>query len=76
MVIFETKLTFTPRAEDQLNLLYRPVLEHVFERPSIGVQVCKNITPRVEQIIHSPRAIPSLRPTPVIPVLHLTERYA
>lgn len=41
--ILECKLTYTEWAWSQLRELYKPVVEKVFERPSIVVQVCRNL---------------------------------
>lgn len=41
--ILECKLTCTDWAWPQLRELYKPVVERVFKRPAITVQVCKNI---------------------------------
>jgi hypothetical protein len=41
--ILECKLTFTLWAWPQLRELYKPVVEKTFERPSILVQVCRNL---------------------------------
>ena len=41
--ILECKLTYTSWAWQQLRRLYKPVVEKVFNKPSITIQVCKNI---------------------------------
>lgn len=37
------KHTQTNEAYDQLLRLYAPLLEHIFSRPAICVQVCRNL---------------------------------
>ena len=41
--ILECKLSFTDFAWPQLRRLYKPVVEKVFERPAITIQVCRNL---------------------------------
>jgi hypothetical protein len=50
---FEAKLTQTTAAWDQLEKLYRPLLEFTFKRPVRSIQVCKNLRERDETIIRS-----------------------
>jgi hypothetical protein len=57
--LLECKLTDTPEAYEQINFLYRPILEHVFALPVRGVVVCKNLAP------HSP-ASPYVDLTPAL----------
>lgn len=41
--ILECKLTYTDWAWPQLRKLYKPIVEHVFQKPTITIQVCKNM---------------------------------
>ena len=43
VLIFETKLTQTDAAWEQLDGLYGPLLESLFRKPVRKVQVCKNL---------------------------------
>jgi hypothetical protein len=43
VTVFETKLTQTTAAWEQLDGLYGPLLEYLFARPVRKVQVCKNL---------------------------------
>lgn len=43
VIIVESKYTQTESAFAQLNLLYRPVVQHCFKRPVRVVQVCHNL---------------------------------
>lgn len=60
--ILECKLTFTEWAWPQLRELYKPVVEKVFQRPSIVIQVCKNlyripdgIVDSIQEVLDKPR---------------------
>lgn len=46
--VLESKYTWTQSGHDQINLLYRPVLEAAFNIPVSGIVVCKVLTPDVE----------------------------
>lgn len=51
ILLFECKLTQRRTAETQLELLYAPLLIHIFSRPVICVQVCKVLRlPPVQEI--------------------------
>ena len=70
-IVFETKLTQVAEAVRQINLLYRPVLEFHYGLPFIGVQVCKNLrTDPGDRLIRNPAAIPKLRPSNRVWVMH------
>lgn len=43
VIILECKLTQNREALEQLAGLYRPVVEKVFQKPSVLVQVCRNL---------------------------------
>lgn len=43
ILLFECKLTQTDEAEVQLVALYEPLLEHLYKKPVLKIQVCKNI---------------------------------
>lgn len=51
--ILECKLTYTDWAWPQLRELYKPIVEKVYERPSILIQVCKNLHYVPERMISS-----------------------
>lgn len=55
VVILECKYTWTPLARRQLDLLYRPVIEKITSRDTLGVVVCKRLLPevRLDGICHS-----------------------
>lgn len=63
-IVFESKLTQTFGAVEQINNLYRPVLELIFSRPFLGVQCCKNlvIDPGAG-LLHQPRMLPTFKPS-------------
>lgn len=42
VVVVECKLTQTDQAEDQLELLYMPIVRLLFGLPVFGVQICRN----------------------------------
>lgn len=42
IILLECKLSYRPSAWGQMSKLYRPLLEHLYERPCVGVLVCKN----------------------------------
>ncbi len=43
LVLLECKLSQTKRAWPQLNGLYAPLLQHIFDLPVTSIQVCKNL---------------------------------
>lgn len=43
VLALECKLTQTEIAESQIQRLYAPVLQAVYEKPVVGVQVCKHL---------------------------------
>lgn len=55
VVVLECKYTWTPVARQQLDLLYRPVIEKVTDRETLGIVVCKRLLPdvRLSAICHS-----------------------
>jgi hypothetical protein len=71
VVVFESKLTQTHQAIAQVNLLYRPVVEKVWGRPSLGVQICKNlVVDPGPGLIRNPRSIPTFKPSDRVWTLH------
>lgn len=71
VVVFETKLTQTFQAIKQINGLYRPVVEKVWARPVIGVQICKNLVKDPGPgLVRNPRVIPSFAPSDRVWTLH------
>ena len=50
VLLLEVKLTQTESAEGQMSELYKPVLEALYSRPVVMVQICKNLRypPRAE----------------------------
>lgn len=58
ILLFECKLTQTDEAEAQLVSLYTPLLEHLYKRPVLKTQVCKNIRHSIGPLeIHHPREL-------------------
>lgn len=43
VVVLEAKLSQTVVAEHQLIKTYFPLVRHLFDRPTFGIQVCKNL---------------------------------
>lgn len=43
VVVFEIKLTQRDSALTQIGQLYRPLLQHIYRLPVVGVVVCKNL---------------------------------
>lgn len=43
IILFECKLSENLSAHVQLRALYGPLLEYIYERPVVMVQVCKNL---------------------------------
>lgn len=43
IILFESKLTQRGTALTQMGHLYRPLLQHIFKKPVVGLQVCKNM---------------------------------
>jgi hypothetical protein len=43
VLLFECKLTQNPSADFQLRHLYGPILEAIYEKEVLKVQVCKNL---------------------------------
>lgn len=43
--VLEAKYTWVPEGHSQLEKLYKPVVEKVFNKPMYGVVVCKNLVP-------------------------------
>lgn len=55
--ILECKLTYTDWAWGQLRDLYKPIVERVFERPGILIQVCKHIYEKKPDMIEDITAL-------------------
>jgi hypothetical protein len=53
-VVFESKYTQCATGYTQITDLYRPLVEFVWKRPVVGVQVCKILT--TPPVIDDPRA--------------------
>jgi hypothetical protein len=51
--LFENKLTQCDEGWRQLNQLYKPLLELLFEKPVSGVLVCKHLTEIPKKLITS-----------------------
>ena len=49
VLLVECKLTQKSRAFPQMGGLYVPVLQHIYKRPIVGVQVCRNMQFRPEK---------------------------
>ncbi len=43
VLVLESKYSWVPEGHTQLENLYRPVVERVWQKPMLGVQVCKNL---------------------------------
>ncbi len=43
VLLVECKLTQNTDADGQLRFLYKPLLEHIYKRPVLMVQACKNL---------------------------------
>lgn len=43
IILIECKLTHTDYALDQMDKLYKIILEHIYQVPVVCVQVCKNL---------------------------------
>jgi len=41
VVIFEAKYTQRGSGYTQISMLYKPIVEHVYQKPVVGVQVCR-----------------------------------
>lgn len=70
IAVLEAKLTDCDEARRQLNLLYRPLVEHYWKRPSIGIVVAKNVTQASTNIHHSLTSAVRGAEGPRISVLH------
>lgn len=58
VLLFECKLTQTEEAEAQLNFLYAPLLQHLYQKPVLKIQVCKNIRHTIGPLeINHPREV-------------------
>lgn len=54
VLVLESKYTWTPDGQRQLDWLYRPVVERVWAKPMLGVVVCKTLVaemPREVQVV-------------------------
>lgn len=47
VLVIEVKYTWRPEAHEQLERLYRPIVEKAFSRPMIGVVMVKSLSPRL-----------------------------
>lgn len=56
VLVFEAKLTQCRAGEEQIRELYRPLLERVYDKPVVGVLVCKNLIYQPEHLIEGPEA--------------------
>lgn len=72
-VVLEAKLTWLPEAHQQIDLLYRPVLEAVFDRQVVGVVVAKRLVAGMNAAIahNLPSALEAARAVPRV-ALHWT----
>lgn len=43
VLLMECKLTQSDAAEDQMRLLYVPLLKHLYDMPVVCLQICKNL---------------------------------
>lgn len=43
VIVFEVKLTQRQSAILQIGQLYRPLLREIFQKPVVGIVVCKNL---------------------------------
>ena len=48
VLLTESKLTQTERAWKQMELKYVPLLMHIYQRPIVTLQICKNLVKRLE----------------------------
>lgn len=70
VLLFESKLTQC-NCVDQINGLYRPVVELAFDRPVIATQVCKNLVKDPGPgLVRNPRMLPTFAPSARIWTLH------
>lgn len=69
LLLFETKLSERDGAYAQLRL-YAELLEHIFELPSVRVQVCKSLRPGRRNEISGLARILEAEPGPVNYVWH------
>jgi hypothetical protein len=53
-LLFESKLTETEWGHQQIALLYRPLLRHIFRRPVVGILVCKTLIQQPRSLIRHP----------------------
>lgn len=56
-LLMECKLTQSDSAEAQMQSLYLPLLQHLYELPIVCLQVCKNLRYVPEKLIESPAAL-------------------
>jgi len=54
VTVFEVKLTQCPAGELQISQLYRPLLECIYQRPVIGVLVCRTLWYKPQALILNP----------------------
>ena len=58
LLVLESKLTWTPEAHQQLELLYKPVLELATGRKIIGVAVAKNLLRGMPKVVKVTDSLP------------------
>ena len=49
MIILEAKYTWVESGHRQLEELYIPVVERIFSKKTLGIVVCKNLTPETSR---------------------------
>lgn len=54
VLLMECKLTQSDGAEDQMKLLYVPLLKHLYELPVVCLQVCKNLRYVPKRLVNGP----------------------
>jgi hypothetical protein len=54
VLVFESKLTETDGGYSQIAALYRPLLRHIYQRPVVGILVCKTLIRRPDRLISAP----------------------
>ena len=57
VLLMECKLTQSDAAEDQMRLLYVPLLKHLYELPVVCLQVCKNLRYIPQRLVDGPEAL-------------------
>jgi hypothetical protein len=70
ILLLECKLTDTLEAREQLQLLYTPLLEHVYRSPVRGVVVAKSLAPFSPDPVFTLREALAAAREGQLPVLH------